>query len=130
MSHFKADDIWRAITEPKCQFFTWLVLYHRVLTAINMAKKHWTCNPLCSLCLCIGETTPHLLAECNFTEAAWNLVSHHFNLPNYSAISHSVGPDQWMQLFRDTLTGKDRRKKIDILFSFLADLERKKPHNL
>jgi hypothetical protein len=118
MSHFSVDDIWRAITEPECQFFAWLVLHNNVLTVDSMAKKHWNCNPLCSLCLCISETTPHLLAECNFTEATWNLISHRFNLPNYSVISSSGGLEQWMQLFRTTLLGKERRKKIDILFSF------------
>jgi hypothetical protein len=56
MSFFSAYDIWRAITEPKCQFFVWLVLHNKVLTADNMAKKHWNCNPLCSFCLCISET--------------------------------------------------------------------------
>jgi hypothetical protein len=117
-SHFSADDIWRASTEPKYQFFAWLVLHNKVLTADNMTKKHWNYNPFCSLCLCINETTPHLLTKCNFTEAVWNLISIHFDLPKYTTLHSSGGPVQWMQLFRTTLSGKERRKKIGIMLSF------------
>ncbi|GJN06929.1 hypothetical protein PR202_ga24706 [Eleusine coracana subsp. coracana] len=35
-------------------------------------KRNWPCNVNCSLCYCMPETTPHLLTECNFTEAVWN----------------------------------------------------------
>jgi hypothetical protein len=61
MTPFSADDAWRAISEPKCQFFAWLGLHNKVLTADNMAKKYWNCDPYCSLCFCKNETTSHLL---------------------------------------------------------------------
>jgi hypothetical protein len=59
----------KAKTEPKCKFFSWLVMHDRELTIDNMTKKNWPCDPFCPLCLCIPETTPHLLTECNYSEA-------------------------------------------------------------
>lgn len=57
MTRLPADDLWRAGSEPKCKFFSWLVL-DKVLTADNMEKKNWTCDPM--RCFCLRETTPHL----------------------------------------------------------------------
>jgi hypothetical protein len=61
MTRLPADDLWKAASEPKCKFFGWLVLQDRVLTADNMEKKNWPCDPMCSFCFCFHETTPHLL---------------------------------------------------------------------
>jgi hypothetical protein len=36
---FPAMSIWQAMSEPKCKFFTWLVMHDRVLTANNLMKK-------------------------------------------------------------------------------------------
>jgi hypothetical protein len=36
---FPAMSIWQAMTEPKCKFFTWLLMHDRVLTANNMMKR-------------------------------------------------------------------------------------------
>ncbi|GJM88808.1 hypothetical protein PR202_ga05374 [Eleusine coracana subsp. coracana] len=58
---FPAKALWGAKTEPKCRFFTWLALHNRALTADNLAKKNWPCEPTCPLCYCIPETTQHLL---------------------------------------------------------------------
>jgi hypothetical protein len=66
---FPAKHIWKAQTEPRCKFFAWLVLHDQILTAQNMLKKNWACDYFCSLCLCMHETTDHLLTKCNYTEA-------------------------------------------------------------
>jgi hypothetical protein len=59
-------------------------MHDPVLTASNMIKRNWPCNHNCALCLCIHETTEHLLTNCNFTEAAWNQVASNFALPSYN----------------------------------------------
>jgi hypothetical protein len=61
LTFFNAADIWKAYTEQKCKSFGWLIMHNRVLTADNMSKKIWPCNPLCSLCFCMEETGSHLL---------------------------------------------------------------------
>jgi hypothetical protein len=66
---FPAKMIWKAATEPKCKFFAWLVLHHRVLIALNLIKRNWPCNANCALCLCMHETTEHLILQCNYMEA-------------------------------------------------------------
>jgi hypothetical protein len=55
-SHFRASAIWKALTEPKCRFYAWLVFHNWVLTADNMLKRNWPCNQTCALCLCSTET--------------------------------------------------------------------------
>jgi hypothetical protein len=39
MVYFPAVDVWKAFCEPKCKFFTWLVLLNKILTVDSMAKK-------------------------------------------------------------------------------------------
>jgi hypothetical protein len=68
------------------QIFAWLALHDRVLTVDNMIKRHGECNQLCSLCLCMNETTEHLMWQHNFTEAYWNTITQQFHLINYDQI--------------------------------------------
>jgi hypothetical protein len=51
MAFFLDTLLWKDLAEQKIKFFAWLVLHERVLTANNMAKKSWPCNPNCSLCV-------------------------------------------------------------------------------
>jgi hypothetical protein len=39
MQRFPSSYIWKAQSEPRNKFFTWLALHDRVLTADNMIKK-------------------------------------------------------------------------------------------
>lgn len=83
---FPASSLWQVKAEPKCMFFAWLVMHDRVLTADNMMKKNWDCNPTCPLCLALDETTTHLLTKCNYTQAVWNTVADQWNLPLYDEV--------------------------------------------
>jgi hypothetical protein len=117
-SHFRAASIWKAITEPKCKFYAWIVFHNWVLTADNMLKKNWACNQMCALCLCSQESTDHLLTRCNYTEAVWNLLAGHFNLPSFNQISLSGGPVQWSEYLSASGSKKEKREKLGILFYF------------
>jgi hypothetical protein len=89
-----------------------------VLTANNMIKKNWSCDYYCSLCLCMHETTEHLLVRCNFSEAVWNLVAAKFNMPCYIQLSHAAQPVDW---FRRQLIGsskKERKRRLGVLLTF------------
>jgi hypothetical protein len=83
---YPAMPVWTAFSEPKCKFFAWLAMHDKMVTADNMLKRNWECNYSCSFCLCIHETTNHLLTGCNFTEAIWNLVAARYNLPSYAQL--------------------------------------------
>jgi hypothetical protein len=83
MISFPAPDIWQTNSEHKSKIFAWLVMHNRVLTTDNMTRKSWPCNPICSFCECCQETTHHILAECNFTEAVWNIIANFYNLPDF-----------------------------------------------
>jgi hypothetical protein len=77
---YRASTIWRAKTEPKCRFFTWLAIQGKTPTADNLAKNNWLCDPHCPLCYCMDETNEHLLAECNFSEAVWGKITQDLNV--------------------------------------------------
>jgi hypothetical protein len=75
MTFFPAPVIWKAASDARTRFFAWLTMHDKILTAENMVKRNWDCNPMCPLCLCINESTDHLLTKYNFAEAAWNLFA-------------------------------------------------------
>jgi hypothetical protein len=84
----------------------------------RVLKKKWQGVTDCSLCLCQQETTAHLLTQCNFSEALWNLVANRYSLPAYAVMSSKVGPLVWVNflLAQGSITGK--RMKLGILFAF------------
>jgi hypothetical protein len=108
--------VWHAKAEPKCKFFTWLVLHNKLLTADNMLKRNWECNPICSLCLCLHETTEDLLIECNFSEAVWNSVVARFALPDYEVMIGAGGTGDWVQKLLSSGSKSEKRRNLGILF--------------
>jgi hypothetical protein len=118
IAYFPATMVWKAASEPKCKFFAWLALHDRVLTPNNMIKRNWQCNYNCSLCLCIHETTEHLLTQCNFTKAAWNTIAQQYGLLSYDQMPHSAGPCQWATKMIGIRSAKDKKRKLGILFTF------------
>lgn len=115
---FPATEIWRAITEPKCCFFGWLVMHNKVLTADNMAKRNWPCNLSCVLCYCQHETTAHMLTKCNFTEATWNLVASQHQLPTYTELMAQKSPTEIVTTLLSSGNAKDKRRKVGVLCTF------------
>jgi hypothetical protein len=113
-----APAIWSYFSEPRSKSFAWLAIHNRVLTADNMLKRSWPCDHFCSFCYCINETTPHILTECNFTEAVWNIISASFDLPSYGFMAQSGGPDQWLRIIPGAGSKKIKRKKTGILLTF------------
>jgi hypothetical protein len=64
------------------------------------------------------ETTPHLLTNCNFTEAVWNIIAPKFGLPDYGIMGALGGPLEWMNFLLRSGSKKEKRKKVGILFTF------------
>jgi hypothetical protein len=117
MTPFPASDIWTSYSERKNQFFAWLVMHNRVLIEDNILKKNWHCNQFCSFCLCLEETTQHLLTDCNYTEAVWNLVAPHFNLPSYQILQLQGEPIQWFQAILQGGSAKEKKRRTGILIT-------------
>jgi hypothetical protein len=118
MTTFAPDTVWKASTEPKCRLFGWLVMHDRVLTTDNMARRNWPCNLVCPLCYCLPETTPHLLSQCNFVEASWNMVATRFSISQFFELSNAGSPSKWMQLLGSRGTKIERKKKVASFSAF------------
>jgi hypothetical protein len=141
MISFSTADIWQANFDHKSKFVAWLVMHNRVLTADNMMKKNWHSNPMCSFCECYQEPTHHILAECNFTEAVWNLVAELFNLPDFVYMHKKGGPSDWFQVLLGGSGNRDKKRKTGILITVwwliwkernnrIFDRREKSPHQL
>jgi hypothetical protein len=57
----------------------------------------------------MNETTPHILTQCNFTEAVWDRVASKFNLPSFSEMANESGTVVWMR--RLASNGSKKEKK-------------------
>jgi hypothetical protein len=117
-SYFPAVQIWKAKVEPKCRFFSWLVLHNRALTADNMMKKNWHCNPLCPLCYRQQETVQHILLQCNYAEALWNIFQTLYGFPSYATLISKGGPIEWVHHLISAYSKKEHKMKLGLLFMF------------
>jgi hypothetical protein len=106
-----------AQTEPKCKLFAWLVMHDRVLNTDNLVKRQWPCDYNCALCLYLHKTTEHLLTQCNFAEAAWNITASQFGLPPSSVMAAARGPKQWISFLLQA-GSKEKKKNLGILLTF------------
>jgi hypothetical protein len=75
-SNFDASAIWKAKTEGKHRFFTWLLVQQKILTADQLIARNWACNPICSLCDQVQESAQHLCLSCVYAQEVRFLVSH------------------------------------------------------
>jgi hypothetical protein len=72
---FDGRSVWRAHAEGKHKFFAWLFVQGKILTADNLVRRNWPCNPICSLCDQELETAAHLCLTCSFAKEVWFLVA-------------------------------------------------------
>jgi hypothetical protein len=120
-ARFPSSKIWRCIVEPKAKFFLWLVLHDKILqilTTDSIIKINWPYNLTCSLYFCIEETTTHILTQCNFTEAVWNLIADRFHLPDYASFSIAHSPSDWDKIITAAGSKEDKGRNLGILTSF------------
>ena len=72
--NFNSKVIWKAKTEGKHRFFTWLLVQGKIQTADNLLAKGVVCNPVCVLCDQEFETAAHLCLHCCYAREVWWLV--------------------------------------------------------
>ncbi|KAE8813121.1 retrotransposon protein [Hordeum vulgare] len=63
--------IWKSKATPRCKFFMWLAVHLKCLTADNLRRPGWPCDPLCSLCHVESEDCDHLFILCRFSCEVW-----------------------------------------------------------
>jgi hypothetical protein len=72
-SHVDYDwkQIWKSNMEPKCCFFTWLLLQNKLWTADRIVRLGGQANPICQLCKTQPETVFHIMSECSYSRLVW-----------------------------------------------------------
>jgi hypothetical protein len=83
-----------------------------------MAKRNWDCNPTFPLCYYQPETTNHLLADCNFTEALWQSIASLFDLPDYNRMKSKGDLVEWVRYLTSQGSKHWKRKCLGILSTF------------
>jgi hypothetical protein len=110
--------IWKAMVEPRCRFFAWTLLHKRILTADNLLKRGWPCNPLCCLCNSAPETILHLCKDCSFSREVWNKVLSWANLPFLNGILGDTSLYDWWTGLRSLCNRQSRRCFDGLLIHF------------
>jgi hypothetical protein len=105
----KICSIWKAKTESKCRFFAWTLLHNRVLTAENLLKRGWPCNPSCCLCNSTFETTIHLCKDCPFSREVWDKILSWANLSSFRGIYGTESLYDWWRNLRSMCSKHSRR---------------------
>jgi hypothetical protein len=60
------------------------------------------------------EPTEHLLTQCNYAEAVWNLTSEAYGLPYFGHMSAVGGPMDWVKTLSSD-PKKERKRKLGVL---------------
>ena len=76
-STFEGRIIWKAHVScrRKNNFFAWLLVQSKILTADKMVARHWDCNQTCPLCDQERQTALHLCLHCSYAKEVWQLMS-------------------------------------------------------
>ena len=114
--------IWKAKVEPRCRFFAWTLLHKRILTADNLHKRGWPCNPICCLCNSAPETILHLSKDCLFSREVWNKVLSWANLPFLNGILSDTSLYDWWTGLRSLCNSQSRRCFDSLLIHFWWNL--------
>ena len=111
---FISSHIWQAESKGKHKFFTWLLVQSKLLTADNLLKRQWPCEPVCQLCSQEPETADHLILSCCFAKEVWHKMSQ-WTLGFITMPSTDVLVADWWQNELAGLPKKQRRVKAALL---------------
>jgi hypothetical protein len=98
-------------------FFAWTLLHNKVLTADNLQKRHWQCNPVCCLCNSALETVTHLCKDCPFSREVWNKILIWGNCSFLGGNQTSESLYDWWRNLRG-LCNRQSRKNFDGLLIY------------
>ncbi|KAJ1277359.1 hypothetical protein BS78_05G288800 [Paspalum vaginatum] len=107
---FNWTKIWKSKMEPKCRFFTWLLLQRKIWTEDNIIRRGGQSDPQCPLCNARPETPVHLIANCRFSRTVWSQLALPYNLTsNSQTANHARIKDWWA-----AASGDERRTQVAI----------------
>lgn len=69
--------LWKNLSPPKVEIFSWLALQGRVATRSVLARKNMIQEgqlPLCPLCSLVEETSEHLFLHCLSSWHIWSII--------------------------------------------------------
>jgi hypothetical protein len=64
------------------------------------------------------ETSEHILTQCNYTEAVWNLLAATLGLHNYGNMNLNGGPKSWMFVMLKAGSKQENSNNLGALFTF------------
>jgi hypothetical protein len=108
----------KAKVEPKCRFFAWTLFHKRILTADNLHKRGWPCNPICCLCNSAPKTILHLCKDCPFSREVWIKVLSRANLPLLTGSPSVTSLYEWWMDLRSLCSRQARRDFDGLLIHF------------
>jgi hypothetical protein len=99
--------IWKSNVEPKCRFFAWLLLHHKLWTADRIIRHGGQANPICQLCKTQPETMLHIMSECSYSRLVWQQLEEWTDATN---VHMQPGTDRrvkvwWTELQNGDTTG-------------------------
>jgi hypothetical protein len=72
---FEWNKVWEARVEPKCKFFTWLLIQNWLWSAGRVIKHGGQANPIYQLCRAQPESIMHMIAQCAYSKSVWAALS-------------------------------------------------------
>ena len=104
--------IWKAKTENKCKFHTWLMVQSKIFTADKLIKRGMTVNKTCGLCNIHDETCAHMTLKCSFSKLVWEKMEQWSGLPLLKPNEHRNGRlKKWWKRVTARIPGEDSSRK-------------------
>jgi hypothetical protein len=72
---FEWEHLWKAQTENKCKFHSWLLIQNKLWNADRLIKYGANANPVCQLCRSQPEPILHMVAKCSYSRSVWRILS-------------------------------------------------------
>lgn len=119
------DAIWKAKSENKVKFLSWLMLHDHLLTADRLLRCGWVRTAIYPMCS-IHEFVNHLFLSCSFAKQIWRAVA---SWSGYQVLEPAITPQDavcaswWLRCRKEIQ--KEERKNFDryCLILLLAYLE-------
>ncbi|XP_072064218.1 uncharacterized protein [Arachis hypogaea] len=80
--------IWRWKGPERIRYFLWLVAHDAILTNAERIRRHMSQNAACPICQHRDETTMHVLHDCYFARATWNLLQPGNHIADFFNLNH------------------------------------------
>ena len=114
-SRFHTKTLWQAKAEGKMKLHLWLSLHNGPLTADNLLKRNWPCNPQCPLCDQEQKTVDHISIYCVIARQVWHEVNNWANI--HILNNEDVGKSllTWWNEKMEKFTGNMRKKAATLI---------------